>query len=1346
MSTVTLVKQGGNPTFTSLTVIQGITGSLYGTASHAVSASYTPGSGAATSASYAATASLPLLGIVTASVSSTTITFTRGDSTTFNITVAQSGSVSSASYANTATTATNWSGYNAGLLNWTTANGTSTNGQNRMAARLYSLGRKIYLDETFNYGINSLNVYDNNSTGTVSITRVAAPYGVSTSGYQVQIQHTGASQTPGYGGFYFATQTRSNATFACVFRAKLASGYTLNWASNAIGDGGNNYWVTDNIGTGKYEDYVYVVRCGDSGAFSSTMFFYVTGTPAPSGGSPLTWYLSSATVYDVDDRDNTNTQGYIPLTSNNYTSYAQAALSGTGFVKISGTTISYDNSTYLTGNQTITLSGDISGTGTTAITTAIGASKVTNTMLAGSIASSKLVGTDIATVGTITSGTWNGTAIGDTYISSAATWNAKQPQLNGTGFVKATGTTISYDNSTYLTGNQTITLSGDISGTGTTAITTAIGALKVTNAMLAGSINYSKMDAATVPTWNQNTTGNAATATAVIATVTGTNSTELVRGNMADNDQFRILVGGTATNAGYVEIATADDATEPIYVRQYTGVFSSLTRTATLLDGSGNTSFPGTVTAAGATFSSNVYSTYNTATGIANNAFNNAKTILGNIHIQNGSGTSGDNKQAAITFQGGTSTEAQAGIYVSNNSSTGTAMGFATTDSYATGPQLFMTATNGGVVNFPRAVPTYAGTSLVYNSGIWSIKIRGTDNTYANGLLQSGAGRADDATGDTWIFVDSLGSDSNKWGIKHNQLSNRIEFWGNNTGNSYIQMDTGVYNGNVTGNVTGNVSGNAATATSATSAGTSTNLYGTGGSYIASSTGGKSYQNVIQVREAGLGGAQGNDMTYAPRLGFHWSAVVASSIAMEASGRIGIFNNPGTAYENFVANIIYANSSFQGNLTGNVTGDVSGNAATAGGLVIETGRNNNANRIVRTDASGYIQCGYINSSNGNENNNANADRVWGTNGSDDYLRTYRTSALSVSYAASAGGVAWGNVSSKPAAWLNATNLTGDNTPNTTMVSGFYNDYAGAGNPVGTWFSYVNVRHTNPANVYGHQHGMSFYDNDFWFRSYSDGSYQSWAKALSSQNYNSYSPTLTGTGASGTWGITITGNAATVTHNASRTDATYYNVGWFAGNPSPAYSCDAVQIQSSTGTLRATAVSLSGDLTVSTSNTTGGGIILADDGDIVDLNDGYCAMRFSLGVRIHAGNRTGAAVIKLGNGGDIVASADITAYGSPSDINLKENIKPLEGALEKIMRLQGVSFTWKEDTEMSKMINLKDDIGFIAQEVQEVIPDLVRKNDNGLLSLRDKGITALLVEAIKEQQQQINELKYLLQNK
>jgi len=64
---------------------------------------------------------------------------------------------------------------------------------------------------------------------------------------------------------------------------------------------------------------------------------------------------------------------------------------------------------------------------------------------------------------------------------------------------------------------------------------------------------------------------------------------------VGDNDYIRIQGGSTGTNAGYLEIATADDGTEPIYVRQYTGAFTSISRTAKLLDESGNTYFPGTV-------------------------------------------------------------------------------------------------------------------------------------------------------------------------------------------------------------------------------------------------------------------------------------------------------------------------------------------------------------------------------------------------------------------------------------------------------------------------------------------------------------------------------------------------------------------------------------------------------------------------------------------------------------------------------------------------------------------------------------------------------------------------------
>lgn len=72
--------------------------------------------------------------------------------------------------------------------------------------------------------------------------------------------------------------------------------------------------------------------------------------------------------------------------------------------------------------------------------------------------------TSITTLGTVVTGTWNGTAIADPYISSAATWNSKQTQLSGTGFVKATGSTISYDNSTYALDNVVVHNTGTESG------------------------------------------------------------------------------------------------------------------------------------------------------------------------------------------------------------------------------------------------------------------------------------------------------------------------------------------------------------------------------------------------------------------------------------------------------------------------------------------------------------------------------------------------------------------------------------------------------------------------------------------------------------------------------------------------------------------------------------------------------------------------------------------------------------------------------------------------------------------------------------------------------------------
>jgi hypothetical protein len=205
------------------------------------------------------------------------------------------------------------------------------------------------------------------------------------------------------------------------------------------------------------------------------------------------------------------------------------------------------------------------------------------------------------------SGAFPGSATGILGIDSSG--NIITTTAGGTGTVTTVGGTGTVNGLT-LTGTVTtsgsITLGGTLSniltsslaqsgstigstfvGLGST-VTTLAGLTSVTATNFTGTASYATSASQAI---------NSTTSTQVIGTVTGTNTTELVRGNMADNDQFRILVGGTATNAGYVELATADDGTEPIYVRQYTGVFSSLARTATLLDGSGNTQFPGSVSA-----------------------------------------------------------------------------------------------------------------------------------------------------------------------------------------------------------------------------------------------------------------------------------------------------------------------------------------------------------------------------------------------------------------------------------------------------------------------------------------------------------------------------------------------------------------------------------------------------------------------------------------------------------------------------------------------------------------------------------------------------------------------------
>ena len=113
-------------------------------------------------------------------------------------------------------------------------------------------------------------------------------------------------------------------------------------------------------------------------------------------------------------------------------------------------------------------------------------------------------------------------------------------------------------------------------------------------------------------------------------------------------------------------------------------------------------------------------------------------------------------------------------------------------------------------------------------------------------------------------------------------------------------------------------------------------------------------------------------------------------------------------------------------------------------------------------------------------------------------------------------------------------------------------------------------------------------------------------------------------------------------------------------------------------------------------------------------------------------------VRLQVNGDIIANS----IAGSSDIRFKKNIRPVENALDKVKALRGVYFNWNKEAFPDKNFGAQDELGFIAQEVEKVVPEIVTKENtkDEYRSVKYDKLVALLVEAIKEQQTQIEELK------
>jgi hypothetical protein len=108
-------------------------------------------------------------------------------------------------------------------------------------------------------------------------------------------------------------------------------------------------------------------------------------------------------------------------------------------------------------------------------------------------------------------------------------------------------------------------------------------------------------------------------------------------------------------------------------------------------------------------------------------------------------------------------------------------------------------------------------------------------------------------------------------------------------------------------------------------------------------------------------------------------------------------------------------------------------------------------------------------------------------------------------------------------------------------------------------------------------------------------------------------------------------------------------------------------------------------------------------------------------------------------GALTAAGDITAYYS-SDERLKKDFRKLEG-MEIVSKLNGYRFHWEDEKcEELEMEQRGEDVGVIAQEVMDVLPEICTVRDNSYLAVRYEKLIPVLLQAINELQDQINELK------
>jgi len=224
-----------------------------------------------------------------------------------------------------------------------------------------------------------------------------------------------------------------------------------------------------------------------------------------------------------------------------------------------------------------------------------------------------------------------------------------------------------------------------------------------------------------------------------------------------------------------------------------------------------------------------------------------------------------------------------------------------------------------------------------------------------------------------------------------------------------------------------------------------------------------------------------------------------------------------------------------------------------------------------------------------------------------------------------------------------------------------------------------------------------------------------------------------------------------------------------GLPNGGLLNSSVTVSAGTGMSGGGSVALGSSITLTnagvTSNVAGTGISLnAGTGAVTITNSGVTSAVAGTGVGVSGA--TGAVTFSIGQAvatssnvqfnslgvgtagsavtGEIRATNEITAYYT-SDARLKENVVTIEGAIEKVCAIRGVTFDWTQQHVEARggedgYFVRKHDVGVIAQEVEMVLPEVVAQREDGFKAVRYEKMVPLLIEAVKQLKAELDEVK------